>query len=158
MKLLFAAVVVTLAAANGLAAGAPATLSQCGTGNAVDFTTLKATPNPPVFGQAAALNATGTVNAAIQKGTYTLTVSLDGLNLFTHAGPACGFSSFTLPLGTGTVDMYGLSCPTTAGGPVAASLALTLPLGTPPGTYDVQVSATGPTGALFCVEMKWVAS
>lgn len=137
--------------------GAPASVTDCSSSGApLKFTKLTVNPNPPTFGTPLVLDATGDITSAVTDGTYSIAVKLDGFQIFTHSGPICGTSTFNLPLGSGSAKITGLSCPTASGDSETVSGSLTLPTGTPSGTYNVQLSGADTSGSeVFCVDLQW---
>jgi hypothetical protein len=58
-----------------------------------------------------------------------------------------------LPLGVGTINLYGFSCPANPG-PVTYSLDLTLPSIAPSGAYDIKLTGKDQDGvSLMCIDV-----
>lgn len=133
-----------------------ATITDCGTSAThAHFSTLSIVPNPPVKGSKASLSASGTVNEAVTSSKYTISVSLDGNQLYVHSGDGCGTSTISLPLGFGTIDVNGVKCPAAAGA-FDIGFDVTLPTMAPSGNYAVQFTGTDQSGAsLWCVDTKF---
>lgn len=136
--------------------GGKAVITDCGTSAThAHFSSLSITPNPPVKGSKATLAATGTVNEAVSAAKYTMSVSLDGNQLYVHSGDGCGQSTFSLPLGFGSITINGAACPLAAGS-MDVGFDLTLPTAAPPGNYAVQFTATDQSSAsLWCIDTKF---
>ena len=139
--------------------GTGATITDCGGSSApLHFSSLSVNPNPPKFGTQLTAEGTGTITSAVTSGTYNIAVKLDGFQIFTHSGDICGASSFPLPLGSGSADIQGLTCPTASGQSEKVSAALLLPAGTPSGSYSVEFTGADSSGSqVYCVNLAWTA-
>ncbi len=136
----------------GVPVSAGGNITDCGSPE-MHFTSFVMQPNPPVKNQQAALNATGTVLAAVSTGTYNMAVYYEGAELYTHQGSACGISSFELPLNVGKVTVVGLNCPVGVNTPATVSVLVTLPTIAPSGNYEVKMSAVdGGNNNVFCID------
>uniref|UniRef100_A0A7S1GBK6 MD-2-related lipid-recognition domain-containing protein n=1 Tax=Bicosoecida sp. CB-2014 TaxID=1486930 RepID=A0A7S1GBK6_9STRA len=152
-------VAVALAAVALAALAAPAlagagSITDCGAGKAkASFSTLTITPDPPVKGSLTQLNATGTISEAATGGKYSIAVSLDKAQLYTHSGNVCGTDKINLPLGFGTITYVGPTCPTTSGGAFKIGISLVLPSAAPSGNYDVKITGADSGGAdMYCID------
>lgn len=72
-----------------------------------------------------------------------------------HTGDACGQSTFSLPLGFGSITINGAACPVAAGA-FGLGFELTLPTAAPAGNYQVQFTGADQNSAsLFCIDTKF---
>ena len=75
--------------------------------------------------------------------------------LYVHTGDGCGQSTFSLPLGFGSITINGTACPVAAG-PFSTGFDLTLPTAAPPGNYAVEFTGTDQNSdSLWCIETKF---
>mmetsp|Transcript_104335 Transcript_104335/g.185517 ORF Transcript_104335/g.185517 Transcript_104335/m.185517 type:complete len:158 (-) Transcript_104335:110-583(-) len=145
-------VVACLAVLAVAAAASNATVSDCGTSSThTKFKALSVSPNPPVKGKLATVTASGSLDESVSKAGYSFAVSLDGNELYTHSGDACGTDVINLPLNMGQITTHGFTCPQAAGD-VKVSFGMILPTGVPPGNYELKWTATDGSGSsLWCV-------
>ena len=88
-----------------------ATVSDCGTSSThTKFKALSVSPNPPVKGKLATVTASGSLDESVSKAGYSFAVSLDGNELYTHSGDACGTDVINLPLNMGKAMALCLLC------------------------------------------------
>lgn len=72
--------------------------------------------------------------------------------VYSHQGDACGNDTISLPLGLGTLQYTGLSCPLSAGSTVDLSLGVTIPNVAPSGSYTFEMLGKASSGAnVFCL-------
>ncbi|KAA0148110.1 hypothetical protein FNF29_06905 [Cafeteria roenbergensis] len=146
VALLLAALAASVSAASGG--------SNCGTaGYEASISTVTLSPLQPIKGQPATLNATGTLNAAITGGAATLTVQLEGVNLFSHAANTCGATTINFPLNFGSATINGIACPASAGASIAPGMSIVLPAAAPSGQYTVKIDSQDTTSKeVFCIQ------
>ena len=117
-------------------------LSDCGS-PLFKFGNMGIAPDPPLPGLPASLNASGTLSAAVSGGNISVNVFDLGLDLFSASAFTCGNTSIELPLGAGTIDVWGFqNCPAAANSPQTINMTVTLPTVTPPGEYELILNAT----------------
>lgn len=113
-------------------------------------------PASLTLGQKTTITGSGSLDDDVSGGTYTLTVSALGATLLTHKGDFCKPDSIPLPLGTGTIDWKGESCPVSKG-PNSLSMDVTLSATLPPALEKttIGIQATTTTGdKLLCVTIQ----
>ena len=126
-------------------------------GKITDLTVL---PNPPLLGVNTTINGHGSLDKAIADGQMSIKSSFQNLPIpVTPASiPACGTTSVKLPLGLGTVDVSGLSCPATVGD-LDITEVLNIPAIAPAGTYTAELSGIDADSEQFlCVHLDIVVS
>jgi len=149
----FAAVVSLLVgAANGDA-------SDCGS-PAMKISSISIVPDPPSAGQAAFLNAVGTMNSVVSNGTIAFSVMYLGIPLFSANAATCGNSTIEFPLNAGSILIEGLqNCPTTVGMTQNVNISVTLPSVTPPGDYVIIWNATDQNNnGAYCINATFTES
>lgn len=138
-------------------ASAAAVISSCSKPGAhFTYASGSVTPDPPVQGSTCLVAATGTVDEAVTGGKSSLSVSLDGIGLYTAPATTCGNTSITLPLGFGQINIASLACPTAPGATENLFISLAFPSGIPSGAYQVLYSAADQAGApVLCLNMSF---
>jgi len=130
-----------------------ASARDCGGCTAV-FTSINITPSSIQKNQLVTVSASGVLTKPTLSGRYSLSVTYEGAQLYSHAGNACGNETVSLPLNAGTVHVFGFACPANPG-PVAYGLDVTLPSIAPSGGYLISIKGKDQDGAaLVCIEAK----
>lgn len=135
---------------------ATADASDCGS-PAMKISSISIVPNPPSAGQAAFLNAMGTMNSVVSNGTIAFNVYYLGIPLFTANAQTCGNSTIEFPLNAGSILIEGLqNCPTTVGMTQNVNISVTLPSITPPGDYIIIWNATDQNNnGAYCINASF---
>jgi hypothetical protein len=112
-------------------------------------------PSQPTKGAKFLITGHGTINETVASGKYTLTIDLGGIPVFTHTGDGCKPDHVVLPLGMGTIDFDGLTCPVKAGS-VTVQLATTIAKTAPSGKYTASVKAQDASSTeILCAEVDF---
>jgi len=135
---------------------ASADASDCGS-PAMKISSISIVPNPPSAGQAAFLNAMGTMNSVVSNGTIAFDVFYLGIPLFSANAQTCGNSTIEFPLNAGSILIEGLqNCPTTVGMTQNVNISVTLPSITPPGDYIIIWNATDQNkNGAYCINASF---
>lgn len=121
---------------------AAAVVTDCGS-PAFAFSSMSIGPDPPVPGQAAFLNSTGTLKAAVSGGNVSISVLYLGLDLYSATAFTCGNTVIELPLDAGVIDLVGFTgCPAAANSVQSMNMSVTLPTVVPPGDYVILLNAS----------------
>ena len=138
--------------------GGSASFSNCGTASDKGkITSGVISPNPIVKGQNIKLTGSGQLLESVTAGTYTVTITYNGLTILSHTHSLCGDDSFPLPLGLGTVKVQGIPCPSKPG-PVTITQIIPYPLSAPAGAIKAHVTAKDSANQqLMCFDlnMNW---
>lgn len=139
-------------------AAAPPNATDCGGPKDADiaFAAFDFDPTQPVRGEPLVVCANGSVAGRVQHGITggdgTVSVTLNGLPLFSGPFKTCGQTSISLPLGLGSVAIQSMSCPAPGGSDVAIVANLTIPSIAPPGQYEAKLTASDQNGGMaYCL-------
>jgi len=135
---------------------AQATWKDCtpaGTGGKINKVDI--VPSTPTKGAEFVITGAGTINETVASGKYTLTIHLGGIPVFTHTGDGCKPEHVVLPLGMGSIDFDGLTCPVQPGS-VSVKLAATISKIAPNGKYAATVLAKDASSTeILCAEVDF---
>merc|ERR1719440_1739268 len=126
--------------------------SDCGAAHG-KLSTLS--PESVTLGQTTTVTATGSVDEAVTGGTFEIDLKASILSK-TFTGDLCSQSSFSLPMGTGTITWASLKCPVAAGS-ISVSIGILLASSLPAFLQSVTMSISGKdaTGAgLLCMQVN----
>jgi hypothetical protein len=130
------------------------TWTSCGSSS--DHAQLKDvtyTPNPPVLGKPLEITVTGTSDEEVTGGDVQFTVGAFGKQLLQKDLNVCGDSTIDLPLGMGSIDVHGLTCPQ-AKGDFTLHQSVKLPAFDPASTATVHVVAKDQSSnQLLCLDL-----
>lgn len=148
---------VTFAIKGLEALGDAATVKDCGDSSYVaHFSSPTISPTSPVKGQPCTLTGQATATAAVSGGNYAISAKLNGARVFSHNGNACGSDKISLPLGFGTINYTGPTCPVASGGAFDVNMEITVPSAAPSASYTFQVDSTTSSGSkFFCLEVDF---
>lgn len=145
-----AAILASLALAEG--ASLKLSYTDCGAAHG-KITGL--TPDALPLGSKTTATGTGSVDEAVSAGTFEMDLKASIISQ-TFTGDLCAAKSFSLPLGTGTIQWDGLKCPVAAGAvsvPVDITLSSSLPSALQ--TVDLKVKGSSSNGDdLLCMDIK----
>ena len=129
---------------------------DCGSGG-ITLSGLNLFPTAPTKGAPANLYANGTMTEVVSAGKIALAVYLDGVNLYSTQCSICGASKISLPLGLGSINMDGLTCPTAVGNTENIRMNLNLPAAVPSGNYNISMIGIAATSNsnVFCVDAQF---
>jgi len=115
-------------------------------------------PAQPTKGSTFVITGDGSVTETVSSGKYFIQIKLGGIPLFKHSGDGCAPEHVVLPLGVGTIDFGGLSCPAKPG-PVTVVMKTTLSNAAPSGKYVATVQAQDQNGTvILCAEVDFSLS
>ena len=141
-KTLFACFALAAAAS----ASGPAVFKSCsGSSAIVQSPTVTFEPSTPVRGEDFTVTLAGDNSVVINGGSCAITAKYSGLTVLSKKIDVCGDTTLALPLGLGSLDIEGLSCPEKAGH-VAIKQTSKFPPAAPSGQYEVHVECTADTG------------
>jgi cathepsin B len=134
-------VILALLAAAAVATTVPFTDCSNGQKTHIKISSIDATPYPPVKGQPVTVSVSGSVDEQVVGGSYSLNVSVFGVQIFSQTGDICTLSpKFPCPFQQG---------------PIQLQVTETIPGFAPSGTFEVAVSGTDQnTQLLMCVQVK----
>jgi len=135
---------------------AQATWKECTpAGSPGSITKVDVVPNTPTKGAEFVITGVGTLKETVASGKYTLTIHLGGIPVFTHTGYGCRPEHIALPLGLGSIEFDGLTCPVQPGS-VSVKLSTTLSKSAPNGKYSASFQAQDASGTEFlCAEVDF---
>jgi len=131
--------------------GGSMTGSDCG-GSSIVFNNFQVSPDEIKKNEEISETIQGTLTTAVSSGTFDLTVTMGGTQVYSNSGDVCGDSEFDLPLGAGHLKFEGLTCPANPG-PVTVKFTSMLPDIAPSGTYDIKITAKDQDStSLMCID------